>query len=76
MVNQVVKPKRYLVFAGDTYYPSGGWWDLKGTFATKKAAIKLAASFCRGRLRRADWAQVVDTATGAAVYSKLSRKIS
>jgi hypothetical protein len=24
--------KRYLVFAGDDYYPAGGWGDFQGSF--------------------------------------------
>lgn len=26
--------KRYAVFATDTYYPGGGWWDLEGLYET------------------------------------------
>lgn len=26
--------KRYLLFAGQVYYPSGGWDDLRGNFDT------------------------------------------
>ncbi len=57
------KLKRFLVFGGDCYYPCGGWNDFKGSFGTKKAAIKLASSFGRD-----DWVHVFDTATGIVVY--------
>lgn len=34
--------KRFLVFAGDAYYPSGGWKDFKGDHDT----IEQARTFC------------------------------
>jgi hypothetical protein len=48
--------KQFLLFAGDTYYPGGGWDDFVGDFETVEAARNAAAS-CR------DWWQVIDTAT-------------
>jgi hypothetical protein len=30
--------KRYLVFSGQTYYPSGGWEDFIGSFDTPEEA--------------------------------------
>ena len=35
--------KRYMVFAFDTYYPSGGIGDLRGSYATKQEAY---TEFC------------------------------
>lgn len=45
---------RYLAFAGDQYYPSGGWRDYRGQFATIEDAIAEVAG--------KDWWHIVDTA--------------
>ena len=50
--------KRYLLFAGDKYYPYGGWEDFKGSFDLETSALVAAAN------EAADWWQVVDTHTG------------
>ncbi len=55
--------KRYLVFAGDTYYPGGGWADFKGSFESLKEGMDAAFK------ARADWAHVVDSTTGERVSS-------
>lgn len=34
--------RRYMVFASNTYYPSGGLGDLRGTFDTPGEAIECA----------------------------------
>jgi len=31
---------RFLVFAGDYYYPKGGWKDFKGAFSSYENALK------------------------------------
>lgn len=35
-----MKPKRYLLFHCDTYYPSGGWADLVGSFDSIEAIVE------------------------------------
>jgi hypothetical protein len=50
--------KRYLLFYGDNYYPSGGWDDFKGDFDSVDEA-KVAFE-----KQREDWGHVVDVATG------------
>lgn len=50
--------KRFLVFAGDNYYPLGGFDDLQGDYETLEAA-----QFAAEALNR-EWAQVADTQTG------------
>ncbi len=52
--------KRYLLFAGEQYYPLGGWDDLKGSFDTVEAAIAFPI-YC-------DWKQVVDGISGDVEY--------
>ena len=50
--------KRYLVFAGDTCYPAGGWGDFVGTFDLfDEANAVLAKNEEKGR-----WAHIVDLA--------------
>lgn len=53
--------KRYLLFAGSSYYPAGGWKDFRGSHDAVIDAIRDAATlFC-------DWWQVVDTQTGEII---------
>ena len=52
--------KRYLLFAGDIYYPSGGWDDFKDSFDGVAEAI---AALGAGD-RRYAWFHVVDSQTG------------
>jgi hypothetical protein len=49
--------KRYLLFAGDEYYPTGGWGDFISDFDTLEEAKKDLLS---GRFDK-DWYQIVDT---------------
>ena len=51
--------KRYLVFAGEDYYPVGGAGDFVSDHDTEEEAIKVADEACRG-----EWAHVLDTETG------------
>jgi len=48
--------KRFLVFAGDCYYPSGGWNDFKSDHETLSEAFE--ATKVKGI---GDWWHVVDT---------------
>lgn len=52
--------KRFLVFAGDIYYPGGGWDDFKDSFLTEAAA----RTFIDDNLGGADWWQIVDSESG------------
>lgn len=49
--------KRYLLFAGDIYYPGGGWSDFVGSFETIEDAREHLPEFY-------DWHQIIDTETG------------
>ena len=55
--------KRYLAFAGDTYYPSGGWRDFRGDF--NLAGEAYAEVGYEGD--SSGWWQIVDTKTGQIV---------
>lgn len=53
--------RRFLIFAGMTYYPAGGWGDFRGSEDTKEAALSLMRSY------HYDWVQIVDSQTGDIV---------
>lgn len=63
----MTEPKKYLLFAGDDYYPSGGMVDYIGSFDT------IAEAAAKGRERETlsngfvcsapDWYQIVEHAT-------------
>lgn len=55
--------KRYLVFIGDHYYPSGGWEDYVGTFDTYAEALTASRAPQAGYLSPSDWSQIIDTHT-------------
>lgn len=51
--------KKYLLFGGDNYYPSGGWNDFVDSFDTiLEAMAKMDIAKWEW-----DWAQIVNTAT-------------
>lgn len=54
--------KRYLLFAGYGYYPSGGWDDWIGDFDTVEEA--------QAAERRGDWYHIIDTETKEEVKLK------
>ena len=54
--------KRYALFAGDTYYPAGGWGDFEGSFDTPEQAKQAAEALGHG-----DWWHVIDLQTGEFV---------
>jgi hypothetical protein len=58
--------KRFLLFAGDKYYPQKAWEEFRGDFDTieeaKEKGIEYAKYF--------DWFQIVDIQTMEIVYDK------
>lgn len=68
--------KRYLLFAGSQYYPSGGWDDLKGSFDTLEEAVAAGDHVDDLSIRDHDWFQVVDSMTGEIVsgFSSYTRE--
>ena len=54
--------KRYLLFAGDHYYPAGGWDDFAGSFDSIEMAIVEGLDLLK-QTPGADWAHVVDSET-------------
>lgn len=57
--------KRYIVFYGDSYYPRGGWLDLKEFFDSKDEAITVAEELS---LDNYGWSHVVDTKDFKVIY--------
>ena len=60
--------KRYLMFCGSTYYPSGGWGDFLGSFDSIEEG-KTALLATRKTSREADWWHVIDGTNGEEVAS-------
>jgi hypothetical protein len=63
--------KRWLLFAGATYYPGGGWDDFIASYDTPdEAADEGRRCLARRRMPHphegptADWYQIVDATTG------------
>ena len=54
--------KRFVLFAGEYYYPLGGMDDCMGKYST----LDEATSTCEGY----DWAHILDTQTGIIVWTK------
>lgn len=60
MTEELSSPmKRFMVFAGDSYYPAGGIGDFRGSFDTEEEARSAIAKMGR------DWHECLDTSTGA-----------
>lgn len=53
--------KRYAVFAGEQYYPCGGWGDYQGSYDTHDEAFAAAGA------GKSDWFEVVDLTLGVEV---------
>lgn len=56
--------KRFLVFAGDNYYPAGGWGDYVDSYESAEEAHMAAAK------QGYDWSHVVDLELGEEVDSE------
>jgi hypothetical protein len=54
--------KPFLVFAGEQYYPSGGWDDFRGAFETLEAAKDYMIKNQR------DWGHIIDIRNFEEVY--------
>lgn len=59
---------RYLLFAGDRYYPEGGWKDYQRGFDSQREAIKVGDTGLRtGDKQGWEWYQVVDLENGGVI---------
>ncbi len=59
--------KQFLLFAGDQYYPSGGWSDFQGDFDSVDAAKAHLPLVQEVQRLRSPWWQIVDTKTFSIV---------
>lgn len=66
--------KRYLLFAGDQYYPVGGWDDFKGSFDTPDEAVDAIRHPTEPNGWRTDWWHVIDGTTGDEVRDIFKEK--
>ncbi len=57
--------KRYLIFAGASYYPCGGWKDLVADSDNLETAKDYIIRFVYS-----DWVHIVDTKHGEIVFIK------
>lgn len=57
--------KRYLVFAYPSYYPSGGWTDFQGSFASSQEAFDFADAY---KGEQSDGVEVIDLETEQDIY--------
>jgi hypothetical protein len=53
--------KRFLVFAGEYYYPGGGAYDYLGGYDTRESAVERAKEELEDEYT--DWAHVLDVDT-------------
>ncbi len=58
--------KKYLVFAGSTYYPMGGWNDFRTSFHS----IDEAKNYLLDTQKQYDWYHIIDSETYRIVYEK------
>lgn len=65
--------KRYLLFGGEWYYPSGGWGDFVDSFDTKEQAFEVAKS---SQFSYLEWCHIIDSQTGEYVGNKSDKKWS
>jgi len=64
--------KRFIVFAGNDYYPGGGWHDFHSDHDMAEDAVKAADQAVHER--HEDWSHVVDASTGEEIYTTPSAR--
>jgi hypothetical protein len=66
--------KRFLLFAGENYYPQAGWANFWGDFDTQDQAVEAGKKTTQGMSVTSDqhdaWFQVVDTQTKHPVWNE------
>ncbi len=56
--------KRYALFAGQDYYPSGGWDDFQSSHDTADQAVTALTATAATSDCDWDWAHIIDLHTG------------
>jgi len=59
----------FLLFAGETYYPLGGWGDFRGSFSEREDALIVGRAFVAGSPHHR-WFHVASVKTGEEVRSE------
>lgn len=59
--------KNYILFAGPTYYPIGGWGDFINSFSDLGEAIFEAKKIMKEK-ECVEWAHIVDTKINSIVW--------
>ena len=59
-----------MVFGGQVYYPSGGYYDLLGFFETLELALEHARKKYSDELNCCEWFQIVYIFSGEIVISQ------
>lgn len=68
--------KRFLLFAGDWYYPSGGWDDFEKSFDTlEEARAAKIRTYPNGQIYWQDWGHIVDSHTAKTVLDGTMQRI-
>jgi len=57
---------RYALFAGDDYYPAGGWSDFSGSYASFEEAVDAGRAHLAAGYGGC-WYHVVDLSVGSVV---------
>lgn len=78
--------RRYLVFAGESYYPRGGWGDFRSDWNKLDFAIEAGTALLQNQIDsmfgtkaniscddQADWFHITDTETGKICYTGFNR---
>lgn len=66
-----MKQKRFFLFAGDYYYPSGGMEDFDSSHDTRLEALQAGLSLLGdGKRGTADWVQVWDSEDHQGFYDR------
>jgi len=65
--------KRFALFQGEVYYPTGGWYDLRGTYDTKEEAIEASKPLLD--TPEYQWAYVIDLTDGNEVWRHKRNRI-
>ena len=60
MAAEQTTPRRYCVFAGAHYYPSGGWHDFRASRDTLGEAVQAAEELMEDEFLQYSWWQVFD----------------
>jgi hypothetical protein len=68
---QIYAVKDFALFAGEDYYPNGGWGDFKGVFETEDLAKEhYSLILSRESILVDSWAEIVNLQIMASIWFK------